>query len=811
MSSFKFPILLSENFNGFVTAQCVGEDVAGFGETKDAAVAQVKEYLQWFYADAWWREPEEFGEATLLEIRVDMRPEYKVESRRDEDAPKSWQEKKKRREKQKKRVFAAAETLPLRVACIYRQEENGSYFATLPLLNIEFYFYELPTLKQLVTAYVQEKLRGATPLDLTKYLPPRRVWLEEVSFQIKRRQRNYEFTKEVPTLAQVAEPLGAKEFTKRAKAYERDAEIADLIKRLTTERANLILLGESGVGKTTVLTEAVRRVEEDLASGKTSEGDDYDEDKKPRHRFWQTNGGRLIAGMKYLGQWQERCEEVIKELSDIEGVLCIESLLDLIRVGGSEAIQSLAAFFMPYLQRGELRMVIEATPAEIDACRRLLPGFTDLFQIVRLPEFSREEALSLLEKIAAIYTRNNQIVLEQNTAGLIYRLFRRFMPYQTFPGKVPAFLRELFEKKTVPLSSGRLFRGHPALDVSAGRTHNSRQDASDTITREQVIEHFIKLTGLPELFLRDEVTLEIEDVVSELETQVIGQPNACRAVANIVTTFKAGLNDPQRPLGVLLFVGQTGVGKTELAKALSRFFFGAGDKVGERLIRLDMSEYSLPGSASRLLTSSDGQPSELIQQVRQQPFCVVLFDEIEKADAQVFDVLLGLFDEGRLTDRFGRVTNFRSAVVILTSNLGAEKFGSIGFGENAAPSFEREAQAFFRPEFFNRLDAVVQFATFNQESLLKITQKELQSLNKREGLQKSGVRLVWTPAVVEHLAKAGFDARYGARPLQRTIETLIAAPLAKFLLAHGDLQNQPIAVDLDERGQIVFALSANRS
>lgn len=780
MAAFKFPILLTENYNGFVTAQCVGEDVAGFGETPAAAVAQVKEYLQWFYAETWWREPEEFGDATLLEIRVEMHPEYKVESSRDENAPKSWQEKRKRRGKNKKRVFTATETVPLRVACVYR-EQNGSYYGVLPLFDIEFYFYELSALKQLVTVYVQEKLRGATPLDLSKHLPPRRVWLEEVSFQIKRRQRSEEFLKKIPNLEQVAEPLGAKGAARRAKAYERDSEINDLVKRLTEERANIILLGESGAGKTTVLTAAARRIEEDLSSGKTVQfnGEDNEDDSLPRHRFWQTNGGRLIAGMKYLGQWQERCEDVIRELSDIEGVLCAENLLDLIRVGGQDAIQSVASFFVPYLQRGELRLVVEATPAELDACRRLLPGFADLFQVMRLPEFSREKALAALDKMSAVYTRNHQIVLEQNAIALIYRLFTRFLPYQTFPGRVPAFLRELFE--------------------------TAIKNKAKDISRNEVIENFIKMTGLPELFLRDEVTLEIDDVVAELETQVIGQPAACRAVASVVTTFKAGLNDIQRPLGVLLFVGQTGVGKTELAKALSRLFFGAGDKSGERMIRLDMSEYSLPGSAARLLTNADGQPSELIQKVRRQPFCVVLFDEIEKADAQVFDVLLGLFDEGRLTDRYGRVTNFRSAVVILTSNLGAEKFGSIGFGENAAPSFEREAQTFFRPEFFNRLDGVVQFAAFDKDSLHKITEKELSSISKREGLEKRGVKLVWTTAALEFLTHKGFDARYGARPLQRTVETFIAAPLAKFLLAQpAPLNNQSVLIDIEESEQVIF-------
>lgn len=789
MAVFRFPILLTEDFSGFVTAQAVGDDAVGFG-TREEALYQVKEYLQWFYSQNWWREPEEFGEAQLIEFRVEVRPEYKVEPQREtlDEIVKRLSENRKRKKEEKLRAFAGTETLPLRVACVFRQEEAGSWLAVLPHFDIQFYYHDPKALKNLVTVYVQENLKGLTPLELSKFLPPRKVSLEEMTIQIRQRARTEEYVKAAPTLEKIAEPLGARDFTRKsAKAYERDAEVADLISRLTKERANILLLGESGVGKTTILTEAVKKIEEDLQSGKTTLGNaennaDADEDeKKPRHRFWQTNGGRIIAGMKYLGQWEERCEAIVEELSDIEGVLCVENLLDLIRAGGREPLESVAAFFASYLQRGEMRLIAEATPAELDACRRLLPGFADLFQIVRIPEFSREKALSVLDKIAVMPSRNTSIQLEQGSSGLVYRLFSRFLPYQSFPGKTPAFLVELFEK--------------------------AAQKRAKEITRENIIENFVSLTGLPELFLRDEIPLEFIDVVSELESQVIGQPAACRTVASIVTTFKAGLNDPQRPLGVLLFVGQTGVGKTELAKALSKVFFGAGDsKTEERLIRLDMSEYSLPGSASRLLTSADGQPSDLIQQVRQQPFCVVLFDEIEKADAAVFDVLLGLFDEGRLTDRFGRVTNFRSAVIILTSNLGAEKFGGIGFGESAAPSYEREAQTFFRPEFFNRLDAVVQFGSLDSESLRQITEKELRSIARREGLREKGIELAWTTELVEFLAKNGFDARYGARPLQRTIETFVTAPLAKFLLANAELRNARLQIELIGQNEINFVI-----
>ena len=192
---------------------------------------------------------------------------------------------------------------------------------------------------------------------------------------------------------------------------------------------------------------------------------------------------------------------------------------------------------------------------------------------------------------------------------------------------------------------------------------------------------------------------------------MIDQPEACEAAANVVMTFKAGLNDPHRPLGVLLFCGPTGVGKTEMAQALARYFFGGGgertDK--QRLIRLDMSEYAGFDAVERLLGPPHGEPSELIRKIRQQPFTVLLLDEIEKAAPDVFDVLLGVFDEGRLTDRFGRVTNFRSALIVMTSNLGADRQTPVGFDATARPRYRDEAMAFFRPEFFNRIDAVVTF------------------------------------------------------------------------------------------------------
>ncbi len=771
MAVFRIPILVWENFNGTFSAQAVGSDYffppTAFAERKDAAISEVKEYLQWLFENEWWRESEEFENVSLTEFRVEIRPEYEIKSREEAKI-------KQRKREPKKRIFTSEETVPLRVACVHWKNENGNFSAVLPLLDIEFSFNRESELKALVNLKVQETLRGSTPLALTKKLPPKAIILEEITFQARRKDVENQYVKETPNLIAIAEPLGAKELTRKSyKAYERENEISDLIKRLTNERASVIILGANGIGKTTVLTEAVKQIEKDLFTKADEDFDDEFEEIKPKNRFWQTNGGRLISGMKYLGQWEERLENIIAELSDIDGVLCVENLLDLVRYGGRAAEESLAAFLVPYLQRNEIRIVAESTLEELDACRRLLPAFANLFQIVRLPEFTTEKALTILTRIAETNARNLKIEYSASVINLIYRLFSRFMPYQKFPSKQTQFLNAVFEKAA-----------------------KARQKE---VLAENIIEEFIKLTGLPELFLRDEITLDFADVLANFESEVIGQTQACEQVAGIVTTFKAGLNDTNRPLGVFLFTGPTGVGKTELAKSLARFFFGADDAKKEKIVRLDMSEYSLGGSASRLLTKSDGSPSDLIQQVREKPFSVVLFDEIEKADAQVFDVLLGLFDEGRLTDRFGRVTNFTSTVVIMTSNLGAERFarGEIGFSESENISNEKEIKAFFRPEFFNRLDSVVGFKPLDKISLYKITEKEISAVAKREGLAEKTIKLVWTQEVIEHLSKKGFDSRFGARPLQRTIETLLTAPLAEFLLQNSKLKHCEILVEFN--------------
>jgi ATP-dependent Clp protease ATP-binding subunit ClpC len=764
MATHRFPVLVSEDFAGNYTGRLVDDEqdpltpLVGTGKTVRDVLLQLKEYLVWSFEREPWRSSPDFHDPKLIEFRVDVRPEYRV----------------------KGRVYPCDESVSLRVACVHGRQESGMLVGALPLLGVQFYYYGSKALRGLVTTYVQESFKGHTPQQLSRYLPSKSLLLEEiVVFDNKRRLTTKPDAPELRHLGVVADPLGSDAMRlSLSRAHTRERKVAELTHLLSSERANVLLVGDTGVGKTAVLVDSVRNVERELRE-RGKDNAENDASTNSSHKFWVTSAGRLIAGMKYLGQWQERCERIIEELARIDGVLAVEKLLDLMRTGGASETDSIASFLLPFVERGELRIVAEATPAELDACRRLLPGFVSNFRILHIPSFTEAEALAALKAYCAVIERNSIARLDADGRALICGLFRRFLPYEGFPGKTVNFTTRLYElAKTKSLQE---------------------------IGKDLVINEFVKLTGLPEIFLRDEVTLDEQDVRAFFETQVIGQPEACRAASSAVLTFKAGLNDPGRPLGVLLFTGPTGVGKTELARSLARFFFGEAE-LSERFVRLDMSEYSLPGSAERLIAKSYGEPSEFINRMRRQPLAVVLLDEIEKADEGVFDVLLSIFDEGRLTDRFGSTTWFSSALIMMTSNLGSSKSEPPGFGmgETSYASYDRAAQSFFRPEFYNRIDTVLSFRPLDRESVRRIVEKELTALAAREGLKKRGIKLSWTPGLVNHLARQGFSARLGARPLQRTIESQIVAPLASYLNREQTLRGATLSLDLDEHDEVLI-------
>jgi ATP-dependent Clp protease ATP-binding subunit ClpC len=734
MAAYRFPVLLWQDAAGQFGG-CAVEDPASAvaaGPTRSSVLDQLKDYFTWSYKKEPWRGPPEYDAATLTQYKVQVRPEYV----------------------DKGRIYPS-DPVGLLVACVHGQLESGLMYGTLPLLGVTFSYHAGDKLRDTVSYYVQQSMKGRTLEELMRFLPPVRMELDEIIVHVPRAARAAVEAPEVKTLDAVADPISSRRYRSGlSRPWERDAEVERVTTLLAKEKTSAILLGPAGSGKSAVLVAAARKAQ--LLAGAPDEG--QEERPSPLPRIWMTSAARLIAGMRYLGQWQERCDALVAELTLIGGVLCIERLLDLVLAGSDEPSAGVGAYLVPFLQRGELRLVAEATAEELDTCRRLLPSLVDACQVLTVPALSREQSIAALQKVADLHAKNARIILEDSTVPLAFRLFHRFQPYLPMPGPAANFLIELVDQAAVR---------------KAGK-----------VDADAVFQAFVQRSGLPDWLLHDELPLQREDVLADLRKGIIGQEPAIAAAADVILTFKAGVNDPHRPLAVLLFAGPTGVGKTELARAISRYLFGHGGDAN-RMVRLDMSEYSGPGAATRFLGPPGGEPSALIQRIRQQPFSVVLLDEIEKASPEIFDLLLGLFDEGRLTDRYGRLTTFRSSVLIMTSNLGAAAGEPFGLTRASGRSYESEILSFFRPEFFNRIDAVVAFQPLGAETMRRIAIKELGDIAARQGLVQRGIRFSWTDSVVQYLLDVGFDRRYGARPLQRAIETAIVTPLAKEIAAAG--------------------------
>jgi ATP-dependent Clp protease ATP-binding subunit ClpC len=736
--TFRYPVVIFRDPAGGCHAVALDHGAVGFGLTAADAKTDLREFLARDHRHRPWVAAPDFLDPDLRWHRVAVRPEYRTGDR----------------------LHPSVGAVDLRVLVVTATRASGQPAADLPQLGVRFDYPGPKELPDLIRRYALHKLEGLTPEQVAGYLPPADAALDALPVRVPPAAKGP--AADAPeALTRVAEPVGDRAVRPGfARAWGREAEVAALARLLHDEKASVLLVGDLGVGKSALLTDAAKEAEK--RAGRRA------------RRFWLTSAGRLVAGMKYLGQWEERVEQVIAGLGEIGGVLCVERLLDLVRRGGAGPGDSIAAFLAPYLARGEVRVAAEATPAELDACRRLLPGLAELFRVVPVRAFEPAEALAVIDKQLAVAASGPGLTVGRGTGERVVRLFRRFQPYSPFPGPASGFARELAD-----------------ATARAGRKEFGPDD---------VVARFRARTGLPDLLLRDELTLDRADVLAWFRDRVIDQPGACAAAADVVTAVKAGVTDPGRPPAVLLFCGPTGVGKTELAKALAEYLYGHGDdaarRPGEaaRLVRLDMSEYGGFDAAARLLGPPHGEPGDLVSRVRREPFCVLLLDEVEKASAEVFDALMGVFDEGRLTDQYGRVTDFRSAVVVMTSNLGAGRGGAAGFGPaDTGPDYGGAVKKFFRPEFFNRLDAVVSFDPLGPTAVERLVRRELAAVARRDGL--AGVRLAWTDRLVGHLAAVGFDARYGARPLQRAVEREVVAPLARWLLAHPDPQGQTVTAD----------------
>lgn len=658
-------------------------------------------------------------------------------------------------EEREKGRTGSAHTLPLPVDVVHARLASGVQLAEIVNFHHVFRFLDASTLETLVTHFVQDEAGQLSVDELFQaaLLPAPTL---EISHVPRRRKPSARPTPpSLDRLGAIAErvtgpPPGW------PGVWERTNEI-DAVLAALSGRGSFVVSGPPRVGRSAILYEAVRRL------------------KKVTPVF-RTRAQRLVAGAKYLGQWQELCEQMVADLREVDGVLWIEDLPALLQTGGRGPADSVAAYLRPALDEG-LRLVGEVTPAQMESMRGRLPGFLDAFEEIRIAPLAEpaqaEIVLRLSEHHARLGTR-----IEPRGARLARRLLDRFVRTEQFPGKLVTLLAEAVAR--------------------------AKRDGKDTVDEGGVLALFTERTGMPPILLDDRIPLDPLALRTWLDRRILGQAEASAALVEVITTFKAGLNDSARPVATLLLAGPTGVGKTATARALAEWCFG-GDT---SLVRIDMSECQHPEQIARLIGNPDGEPGELVRKVRERPFSVVLFDEIEKAHPVFFDSLLSVLDQGTLTDAWGRVTDFRGCVILLTTNLGARRGASLGFGGGAGGSgaggsgaggsgdLDRAAiRQFFRPELINRLDRIVPFHSLDTASVRRIAEREIELLSERPGLAGRGIRLLCSDAILDRVVRAGFDPQLGARPLQRVIEHVIVAAVARYLLSHPEVSDTVLIVE----------------
>lgn len=528
------------------------------------------------------------------------------------------------------------------------------------------------------------------------------------------------------------------------RATGRETEVADLERwlRLPDKRA-ILLVGPRQVGKSAIVQEFVWRMMADKAWTR-------------RRNVWLVSPMRLISGMSYVGQWQNRVQAICEHVEKNDAVLYLDDLPGLFTAGQSaNSDLNVAQLLKPRLEKRSLRLLAEITPESWRVLRERDRTLADMFHVVPVTEPGEADTLRILVSVAREMERQHDCAFSLEVVPTAYELHRRFASDAAFPGKAAGFLQRLAVKH-----------------------------ANKSCDRAAALEEFRERSGLHLSMLDSTQVLDRENIVKDLQKQVSGQDVVLNAFADVLIKLKARLNDPRRPLAAFLLLGPSGVGKTQCAKALAQHLFGNAD----RLLRFDMNEM-VDSSAVLRLTGTAGQPDGLLTgAVRRQPFSVVLFDEIEKAAPEVFDMLLGVLDEGRLSDALGRVADFTSSVILLTSNLGVREAGSrIGFGgvqeAEMEATYVTAAEKFFRPEFFNRLDRVLPFRELKREHLAEIANRLLADVLKRDGLRQRQCLFDFTAAATERLVELGHHPQLGARALKRVIEREVAQPLAADLVA----------------------------
>lgn len=617
----------------------------------------------------------------------------------------------------------------------------------------------------------------------------------------------------------------------------REKEISRLIQILSRRtKNNPCLVGEPGVGKTAIAEGLAQRI---LA------GSVPETIKDKRLVVLDLSG--MVAGSKYRGEFEERIRKVVDEVRENQGILLfIDELHTIIGAGGAEGALDASNILKPSLSRGELQIIGATTLEEYRKYIEKDAALERRFQPVTVEEPSEEEAYEILKGLRPYYERHHKVEISDEALEAAVKMSVRYINDRFLPDKaidlideaaskvqlsgyqasseiedLSREIQEILQEKERAIKTGYLSlakecqekqkEAEARLEQLQVKEEKKNQRKSGKVDEKAVASIVSDWTKIPVQRLTEGETRRLAQLEKELHKRVIGQEEAVHAVSQAVKRGRVGLKDPNRPIGSFLFLGPTGVGKTELSKALAQAVFGSE----QAMIRVDMSEYMEKHSVSKLIGSPPGyvgydEGGQLSEKVRRNPYSVLLFDEIEKAHPDVFNILLQVLDDGHITDAHGRKVDFKQTIIIMTSNAGAQAIiepKKLGFLSNndEKQDYERmksgvmeEVRRLFKPEFLNRIDEIMVFHPLNKTHIKKIVNIMLKTLEKR-CKEQLDIQLKITETVRDFLAEAGFDSKYGARPLRRAIQTKLEDPMANALLEGTIKRGDTVRIQLHQK------------
>ena len=674
-----------------------------------------------------------------------------------------------------------------------------------------------------------EQIRRQTRRVLQESSAPRRAATE------RRATRRENRPAKTPMISQLATDLtGMAEENKLDPVIGRQMEIERVIQILARRtKNNPALMGEPGVGKTAIVEGLSQRIiEGDVPAPLLGK------------RVLQLDVGSLVAGTMYRGQFEERLKKVIDELKASEAILFIDEVHMLVGAGAAGSSVDAANILKPALSRGELQVIGATT---LDEYRKHIESDSALerrFQPVLVEEPSIDETIDILKGVRSAYEEHHRLRISDEALDAAANLSARYVTERFLPDKAIDLIDESASRVRMykspaaqqakeivsklkdtrkqllvvseegsdeELAAAQASEADLEAQLETLRTTWDR-DTSPVVSEEDIAELVAMWTGVPVMQIAQEESERLLHMEDELRDSIVGQSEAIEAISKAVRRARAGLKDPKRPIGSFIFLGPTGVGKTELTKALARFLFGSE----EALIQLDMSEFMERHSVSRLVGAPPGyvgyeEAGQLTEALRRRPYSIVVFDEIEKAHPEAHNMLLQIMEEGHLTDARGRKVDFRNAIIVMTSNVGADMImrqTSLGFNLQRDEVVEEKLayrdmrkkltdalRRVFRPEFINRVDSVIVFRALSQEDINMIVTLELEKVSQR--LKEHNIKLVATPEAVTFIAELGYDREFGARPLKRVIQQKIEDTLSDSLLSGTFENGDTIIVDVE--------------